>query len=242
MGLPFTNKLRIHTDADLALLKNGNKTTRIPTTDRPYENTEVRDYFNNVLYGATIPVLNYYEEAIKQTRQLIALNDNTMMFSRDGKNGTIDFNTGYTTSVLIGNRQQTGALLTYKLDNTLTWGLNLESDGRIAVKTVDTTGANNGGQEFIQNVKLDYSKDNSIQVRSAVKNGGLGIEIFINGQLVHNKTLTLRRGQTTHNIGSGQIIFSGKTYINEFAIYMQSLSDSDIQKLAKYFSEKYKAS
>ena len=78
MGLPFTNKLRIHTDADLALLKNGNKTTRIPTTDRPYENTEVRDYFNNVLYGATIPVLNYYEEAIKQTRQLIALNDNTI--------------------------------------------------------------------------------------------------------------------------------------------------------------------
>lgn len=75
-----------------------------------------------------------------------------------------------------------------------------------------------------------------------MKNGGLGIEIFINGQLVHNKTLTLRRGQTTHNIGSGQIIFSGKTYINEFAIYMQSLSDSDIQKLAKYFSEKYKAS
>lgn len=242
MGLPFTNKLRLHTDADLALLKNGNKTTRIPTTDRPYENTEVRDYFNNVLYGATIPVLNYYEEAIKQTRQLIALNDNTMMFSRDGKNGTIDFNTGYTTSVLIGNRQQTGALLTYKLDNTLTWGLNLESDGRIAVKTVDTTGANNGGQEFIQNIKLDYTKDNSIQVRSSVKNGLLGIEIFINGQLVHNKTLTLRRGQTTHNIGSGQIIFSGKTYINEFAIYMQSLSDSDIQKLAKYFSEKYKAS
>ena len=165
-----------------------------------------------------------------------------MMFSRDGKNGTIDFNTGYTTSVLIGNRQQTGALLTYKLDNTLTWGLNLESDGRIAVKTVDTTGANNGGQEYIQNVKLDYSNDNSIQVRSAAKNGSLGIEIFINGQSVYNKTVSLTRNRTTHNISSGQIIFGGNTYINEFAVYTESLNNSNIQKLAEYFRDKYKAS
>ena len=143
---------------------------------------------------------------------------------------------------MIGNRQQTGALLTYKLDNTLTWGLNLENDGRIAIKTVDTTTANNGGQEFIQNVKLDYSKDNSIQVRSAAKNGVLGIEIFINGQSVYNKTVSLTRGRTTHNISSGQIIFGGNTYINEFAVYSSNLNDSEISRLTEYFRDKYKAS
>ncbi|MBP2620308.1 type II secretion system protein [Streptococcus panodentis] len=236
MGLPLTGNLRLHTDADLALLKNGNSTTRIPTSEQAYTNTEVRDYFNNTLYGGTIPVLNYYDGTIKQARQLIALDGNTMQFSNH------NFNNGYTTSILIGNRQQTGPLLTYKLDNSLTWGLNLESDGRIAVKAVDTTAANNGGQEFVQNIKLDYTKDNSIQVRTSVKNGVLGIEVFVNGQAAYNKTLALRVGQTTHNINNGQIIFGGNTYINEFAVYTQSLSDSNIQKLAEYFRDKYKAS
>ena len=236
MGLPVTQNVRLHTDADLALLKNRNSTAIIPTDNQPHTNTDVRDYFNDVAYGATIPVLNYKEPAINQARQLIALDGHTMQFSNH------NFNNGYTTSVLIGNRQQTGPLLTYKLDDKLTWGINLENDGRIAIKTVDSTTANNGGQEFIQNVKLDYSNDNSIQVRSSAKNGALGIEIFINGQSVYNKTVAINRGGVTHDISSGQIIFSGKTYINEFAIYMQSLSDSDIQKLAKYFSEKYKAS
>lgn len=236
MGLPLTQNLRIHTDADLALLKNGNTTSIIPTDNRSHTNTEVRDYFNDVVYGATIPVLNYKEPAINQTRQLIALDGRTMQFSNH------NFNNGYTTSVLIGNRQQTGPLLTYKLDDTLTWGINLENDGRIAIKTVDTTTANNGGQEYIQNVKLDYSNDNSIQVRSAAKNGSLGIEIFINGQSVYNKTVSLTRNRTTHNISSGQIIFGGNTYINEFAVYTESLNNSNIQKLAEYFRDKYKAS
>ena len=189
-----------------------------------------------MIYGATIPVLNYKEPAINQTRQLIALNGRTMQFSN------YNFNNGYTTSVLIGNRQQTGPLLTYKLDDKLTWGINLENDGRIAIKIVDSTTANNGGQEFIQNVKLDYSNDNSIQVRSSAKNGSLGIEIFINGQSVYNKPVALNRGGVTHNISSGQIVFGGNTYINEFAVYTQNLSDSDIQKLAVYFRDKYKAS
>ena len=112
----------------------------------------------------------------------------------------------------------------------------------IAIKTVDSTTANNGGQEFIQNVKLDFSNDNSIQVRSSAKNGALGIEVFINGQSVYNKPVALNRGGTTHNISSGQIVFGGNTYINEFAVYTQNLSDSDIQKLAVYFRDKYKAS
>ena len=236
MGLPVTQNVRLHTDADLALLKNRNSTAIIPTDNQPHTNTEVRDYFNDVAYGATIPVLNYKEPAINQARQLIALDGRTMQFSNH------NFNNGYTTSVLIGNRQQTGPLLTYKLDNTLTWGINLENDGRIAIKTVDTTTANNGGQEYIQNVKLDYSNDNSIQVRSAAKNGSLGIEIFINGQSVYNKTVSLTRNRTTHNISSGQIIFGGNTYINEFAVYTESLNNSNIQKLAEYFRDKYKAS
>ena len=236
MGLPVTQNVRLHTDADLALLKNRNSTAIIPTDNQPHTNTEVRDYFNDVAYGATIPVLNYKEPAINQARQLIALDGRTMQFSNH------NFNNGYTTSVLIGNRQQTGPLLTYKLDDKLTWGINLENDGRIAIKTVDSTTANNGGQEFIQNVKLDYSNDNSIQVRSSAKNGALGIEIFINGQSVYNKTVALNRGGVTHNISSGQIIFGGNTYINEFAVYTQNLSDSDIQKLAVYFRDKYKAS
>lgn len=236
MGLPVTQNVRLHTDADLALLKNRNSTAIIPTDNQPHTNTEVRDYFNDVAYGATIPVLNYKEPAINQARQLIALDGRTMQFSNH------NFNNGYTTSVLIGNRQQTGPLLTYKLDDKLTWGINLENDGRIAIKTVDSTTANNGGQEFIQNVKLDFSNDNSIQVRSAAKNGALGIEVFINGQSVYNKPVALNRGGTTHNISSGQIVFGGNTYINEFAIYTQNLSDSDIQKLAVYFRDKYKAS
>ena len=236
MGLPVTQNVRLHTDADLALLKNRNSTAIIPTDNQPHTNTEVRDYFNDVAYGATIPVLNYKEPAINQARQLIALDGRTMQFSNH------NFNNGYTTSVLIGNRQQTGPLLTYKLDNTLTWGINLENDGRIAIKTVDTTTANNGGQEYIQNVKLDYSNDNSIQVRSAAKNGSLGVEIFINGQSVYNKTVALNRGGVTHNISSGQIIFGGNTYINEFAVYTESLNNSNIQKLAEYFRDKYKAS
>ena len=236
MGLPVTQNVRLHTDADLALLKNGNTTSFIPTDNQLHTNTEVRDYFNDVIYGATIPVLNYKEPAINQTRQLIALNGRTMQFSN------YNFNNGYTTSVLIGNRQQTGPLLTYKLDDKLTWGINLENDGRIAIKIVDSTTANNGGQEFIQNVKLDYSNDNSIQVRSSAKNGSLGIEIFINGQSVYNKPVALNRGGVTHNISSGQIVFGGNTYINEFAVYTQNLSDSDIQKLAVYFRDKYKAS
>lgn len=236
MGLPVTQNVRLHTDADLALLKNRNSTAIIPTDNQPHTNTEVRDYFNDVAYGATIPVLNYKEPAINQARQLIALDGRTMQFSNH------NFNNGYTTSVLIGNRQQTGPLLTYKLDDKLTWGINLENDGRIAIKIVDSTTANNGGQEFIQNVKLDYSNDNSIQVRSAAKNGALGIEIFINGQSVYNKTVALNRGGVTHNISSGQIAFGGNTYINEFAVYTQNMSDSDIQKLAVYFRDKYKAS
>ncbi|KXT85005.1 hypothetical protein STRDD11_00607 [Streptococcus sp. DD11] len=241
MGLPLTDKLRFHTDADLALLKIGdNKTSIIPTDNVPHDNTQVYDYYNNKERGGSVPVLNYYEETIKQTRQLIALNGNTMVFNSDS-NGAINFNSGYTTSILIGNRQQTGPLLTYKLDNTLTWGLNLESDGTIAVKTVDTTGVNNGGQETLQ-TKLNYSNDNSIQVRSTVKNGVLGIEVFVNGQVAYNKTVTLKNSRTTHNINNGQIIFGGNTYINEFATYMQSLSDSNIQKLAEYFRDKYKAS
>ena len=236
MGLPITKNLRLHTDADLALLKNGNSTTIIPTDNQPHANTEVRDYFNDVVYGATIPVLNYKEPAINQARQLIALDERTMQFSNH------NFNNGYTTSVLIGNRQQTGPLLTYKLDDKLTWGINLENDGRIAIKTIDTTISNTGDQEYIQNVRLDYSKDNSIQVRSAAKNGTLGIEIFINGQSVYNKTVAINRGGGTHDISSGQIIFSGKTYINEFAIYTKALENTDINKLSEYFRDKYKAS
>jgi len=79
-------------------------------------------------------------------------------------------------------------------------------------------------------------------VRSAVKNGALGVEIFINGQSVYNKTVALNRGGVTHNISSGQIIFGGNTYINEFAVYTESLNNSNIQKLAEYFRDKYKAS
>lgn len=121
-------------------------------------------------------------------------------------------------------------------------GINLENDGRIAIKTIDTTISNTGDQEYIQNVRLDYSKDNSIQVRSAAKNGTLGIEIFINGQSVYNKTVAINRGGVTHDISSGQIIFSGKTYINEFAIYTKALENTDINKLSEYFRDKYKAS
>ena len=69
MGLPVTQNVRLHTDADLALLKNGNTTSLIPTDNQLHTNTEVRDYFNDVVYGATIPVLNYKEPAINQTRQ-----------------------------------------------------------------------------------------------------------------------------------------------------------------------------
>ena len=46
----------------------------------------------------------------------------------------------------------------------------------------------------------------------------------------------------THNFSSGKVIFSGNTYINEFAIYTTALRDPDINKLAEYFRDKYKAS
>jgi len=75
-----------------------------------------------------------------------------------------------------------------------------------------------------------------------VNNTSLVIEVFVNGQLVHTENIRLSSTQVTHNFSSGKVIFSGNTYINEFAVYTQNLCDSDIQKLAVYFRDKYKAS
>ena len=238
MGLPVTSNLVLHTDADLALLKRGNSTSTLPTDNRPYTNIDIRDYFNNKVYGGTIPVLNYQEPVINQARQLIALGGQTMQFS--GQN----FNSS-TTSILIGNRQQSGPLLTYRLDSTMTWRLSLENDGRIAVETVDNSKANNGGREIVraqEQFKLDYSKDNTIQVRSSVANDILTLEVFVNGTLLHTQQLYLNRNGVTHSINSGIIYFGGNTYINEFAVYKSSLSDTDMNRIVTYFKDKYKAS
>ena len=70
----------------------------------------------------------------------------------------------------------------------------------------------------------------------------LVIEVFVNGELVHTENIRLSSTQVTHNFSSGKVIFSGNTYINEFAIYTTALRDPDINKLAEYFRDKYKAS
>ena len=242
MGLPVTNNLDIHTDADLALLKKNSTFSMLPSDGQIYTNTDIRDYAHDKSFDSfnifNVPVLNYYEDVIRQSRQFIAPRDKySLTFEkRDFRNGNSN-----TTSILIGNRTQIGSLLTYKLDNTLSWAINLEDSGKIAIKTVDNTAANNGGQQYA-NAKLDFTKDNSIQVRSSTKNDILTLEIFVNGALAHTQQLFLNQNGVRHNVETGQIVFGGNTYINEFAIYKTSLNDGDIQKLAKYFSEKYKAS
>ena len=241
MGLPnrgMRPNLLIHTDADLALMRNSDKTiSAIPADGVAHTNTVVANYAEtkkNGVYGVVIPVINYKEPAINQTRQLIALNDSKIQFSNH------DFNKGYTTSILIGNRQQTGSLLTYKLDNSLNWTVSLEANGKIAIETVDNTNANNGGRQYA-NVVLDYTKDNSIQVRASVTNKILKLEVFVNGALAHTHELFMERNGVTHDIRRSQIIFGGKTFINEFAVYNKKLTDSEINILAEYFSDKYRA-
>ncbi|MCY7041926.1 prepilin-type N-terminal cleavage/methylation domain-containing protein [Streptococcus sanguinis] len=242
MGLPVTSNLDVHTDADLAMLKSDDKTLSIlPSDDQVQTEVDIRDYFHNTSFDSidihNVPVLNYYEERIQQARQLISLQGTYSMAFKDK-----DFRNGnsYTTSMLIGNRKQTGPLLTYLLDNKLSWGINLEEDGRIAVKTVDDTAANNGGQQYA-NAKLDYTKDNSIQVRSSAVNNILKLEIFVNGALVHTQQIFLKNNGVDHNVEKSQIIFGGETFINEFAIYTTALRDPDINKLSEYFSDKYRA-
>ena len=241
MGLPnrgMRPNLVLHTDADLALMRNSDNTiSAIPADGVAHTNTVVANYAEtkkNGVYGVVIPVINYKEPAINQTRQLIALNDSKIQFSNH------DFNKGYTTSILIGNRQQTGSLLTYKLDNSLNWTVSLEANGKIAIETVDNTNANNGGRQYA-NVVLDYTKDNSIQVRASVTNKILKLEVFVNGALAHTHELFMERNGVTHDIRRSQIIFGGKTFINEFAVYNKKLTDSEINILAEYFSDKYRA-
>lgn len=237
MGLPITKNLEVHTDADLILQKNEDgSSSLLPSDGVSYTDTDIQNHAKpNQLYVGTYPVLNYYEETIKQARQFIALGGKEMGFTRDFRNGL-------TTSILIGNRQQTGKILTYQLDNTLSWGINLEADGKLAFIKTDTSADNSGGQQP-SSVKIDYNKDNSIQVRSAtVNNNSLVIEVFVNGGLVHTENVRLRSNQVTHNLSSGKIIFSGDTYINEFAIYTKALENTDINKLSEYFRDKYKAS
>ncbi|EGG39252.1 hypothetical protein HMPREF9397_1730 [Streptococcus sanguinis SK1087] len=242
MGLPVTNNLEVHTDADLILQKNGDGSkSLLPSDGVSHTDTDIQNHAKpNQPYVGIYPVLSYYEEAIKQPRQFIALSDKPNDKKEMGF--TRDFSNGLTTSILLGNRQQSGKILTYQLDNTLSWGINLEADGRLDFIKTDKSVDNSGGQQP-SSVRIDYNKDNSIQVRSAVVNNtSLVIEVFVNGELVHTENIRLSSTQVTHNFSSGKVIFSGNTYINEFAIYTTALRDPDINKLAEYFRDKYKAS
>ncbi|EGD37587.1 hypothetical protein HMPREF9383_0081 [Streptococcus sanguinis SK150] len=247
MGLPEVENgyqyLDVHTDADLAVLSSDNKKKiRIPTDNKLYTNVEVLNYKRptDIPYS-NISVLSYYEDIIKQSRQFIALRDSQddqrqskqeMAFTRDFSDSK-----SYTTSILIGNRNQSGKLLTYKFDNTLTWGINLQADGNLNFITTGTGEIASDGQQT-SSVKIDYSKDNSIQVRSSTIGKKVNIEVFVNGTLIHSQIIPLN----DHDAQRAQIVFGGNTYINEFAIYTKALRDTDINKLAVYFRDKYKAS
>ncbi|MGT2718134.1 type IV pilus modification PilV family protein [Streptococcus oricebi] len=239
MGMPVVKNLKLHTDLDLALYKNNDGTKgAIPTNNQAYTNVEVMDYKHDKIYGGGIPVESVYEEKLKQTRQLMELGDKPIHFS--GQN----FASGMTTSVLIANRVQTGSLLTYKMDNTMTWSIDLTREGKLNLKTVDTTGLNTEGQVVVP-TNISYDQDNAIQVRSSKDNTNVKLEIFINGTLAHTQNLKLsgRAGNknVTHNVNAGIVYFSGNTYINEFAIHEDALTDTNIKAVADYFANKYQA-
>ncbi|MDO4667868.1 MAG: type II secretion system protein [Streptococcus sp.] len=242
MGLPVTKDLDLHTDADLATLIGDDKTTSaIPTDNSTYTNVDIRDYKHDAKYSGDIPIQSVYEEKINQARQFINISannaNNKLKFSRK------NFEKGITTSILIGNRPQTGDLLTYQFDNKMTWGLVLTNDGKIQIRTTDDTNLNNGGIKTINNVTLDYKLDHNLQVQTYKKGAELLIEVYLDGNKVETQTLktsgTVGNTAIQHSANSGIIYFGGNTYINEFAVYSRALGESELKQITDYFQKKY---
>lgn len=248
MGIPITNGLEAHTDVDLAVSADQGP---IPVTTTPTANgsgTRVLNYRDKIQYKGNIPVFNVYEEHLKQTRQFIAFQGDRMWFTNR------NLTRGETVSMLIGNKKQSGSLVSFELGTgasnawqpTLRWSLNLAEDGRMTTTVDDPSNLNLAiGFKDVGQEALDYSQDHSVQIRTTKVAGewAMLIEVFIDGQSVHSEKV-LYRGVTSgkvveHNHEAARLVLGGDTYINEFAIYTRSLRDSEIGTLATYFKGKY---
>lgn len=246
MGIPIVNDLVVHTDVDLTLTENNSK---IAVTDSPTANgfdtdmKNYRNYLGNLPDWGTssnLPIWRTRDEKIGQPRQFLALQGDTSWF------GNRDLTKGTTTSLLIGNKPQSGQLLAYSLDS-LKWGVNLTEQGTITVSVTDPTNLNTERNVATGITDLNYSKDHSIQVRTNRVSGKneLEMELFLDGRSIYKENI-IYKGQvgskTVEHPTSGKnakIIYGGNTYINELAMYVRALTNNEIETLSDYFAGKY---
>lgn len=232
LGLPVADAtLRAHSDADLATDETG---APIPSDGVPVERTEVRNLATNTILSQTIPVMSVLEDRIEQVRSFFALNNNQLKFTG------IDTSRGSTTSFLLGNRRQSGEILSYEFDSTMSLRLHADENGNLTFNMNDSSGINtSSASRTINGRSLNYNADNVITLVTTVSGNNLRVNLLVNGQSWSTIDLAMSSNRGRHNLTSSAVSFAGNSYINEFAVYSRALSDNELDSIHSYLANKY---
>lgn len=235
MGIPITDGLSFHTDADLAAKKNEDGTiSAVPTDNENHEGFELLNYRNGQKITDNVAVKSIFDEEKHQVRQMLALNNNNL----DIKN--IKMQNGLTNSFLLTKESQSGALVSYRFGTSLLWNLTVSSDGSLTASYGDSSNNNVSNTKDIGQ-KINVNKDNSIQIVSQPnRSGQLSMEVYLNGEKIYTHTLSMKgRNHNGQELSNVSITFGGQTYINEIALFDHALLESDLSKMTDYFKNKY---
>lgn len=246
MGLPVVDNLREHMDADL-LTNNG--ATIKDATVMQFHNHFKRTVYSQNMTVRSVPLKAKEDGAAVQPRQVVDLgNTNPLQFLNN------DLSKGHTLSLLVTDEEQAGDLLRYQINDSLSWTLSLgkyEDSGEdiLEISFIDNTPLNSimsTEKTVLENDdKIDYSRDNAIQVRSSVSENGdtLTLEVSLNGTVVSTSKLILtgQRDTTRYSRDATKavIFVGGNTHINEMALYHKALSDDELTQVSDYFNGKY---
>ncbi|MBY5034032.1 type II secretion system protein [Streptococcus gallolyticus] len=233
MGIPITDGLSFHTDADLAAKKNEDGTiSAVPTDNENHEGFELLNYRDGKPIMDSVAVKSIFDKEKNQARQMLALKNNSLNIK------DLKVQNGLTNSFLLTKETQSGALVSYKFSDSLSWNLTITDDGSLTTSYSDSSNSN-----FSKNSQgigtIEKNKDNSIQIVSQLVNGSqLKVEVYLNGEKIHTDTLTVKNGNR-YGQQPTTVTFGGQTHINEIAVFERSLGQDEIKSMTEYFKNKY---
>lgn len=245
MGLPVVEGLREHMDADILTNKGEAIKDAVTVPFINHKNSE--EYSQNMIVRSA--KLSSNTQGVQQIRQVVDL----------GHHGDLQFlnndlSKGHTFSFLMTNEEQSGRVLTYNINDSLSWIIDLNKKNGGDVLTVwlnDSTLLNatdtlpSQTKVLHEGVEIDYQKDNAIQIRSSQVGDSIRLELFLNDKLIATDNLILY-GQRdgfgyVRQANEAMIHLGGDTHINEIALYHRALTDEEIINVSKYFEGKYDA-
>lgn len=233
MGIPVTKDLKFHTDADLAVKKNSDGTiSAVPTDSNEHQGVELLNYRNGQKITDNVAVKSIFDEEKHQARQMWSLQNNSLNIK------DLKMQNGLTNSFLLTKEPQSGALVSYKFSDSLSWNLTITDDGSLTTSYSDSSNRNISKNS--QGIgTIEKNKDNSIQIVSKPSGSGqFMMEVYLNGIKIHTDTLTVKNGNR-YGQQPTTVTFGGQTHINEIAVFERSLGQDEIKSMTEYFKNKY---